>query len=71
MRLLNLINNEQTNSAFERVFALMFIIQNKKFNIAVCGDLHWTTFFTTTFTNYLFNKHNYSYWLSPMTKIFS
>jgi hypothetical protein len=70
-KLLNLINNNSLNSAFERVFALMFIIQNNKYTVPICGDIHWTTLCPISYSNYLLNKHNDLYWPYPMTTICS
>jgi len=64
------INDDRANCCFERVFAVIFIIENGGHKPAVCGDFHWTTVFSTTYTNYFINKLNKTYWLSPITKIF-
>ena len=43
---------------FERVFAVIFIIENGGQKQAICGDFHWTTLLSTTYTNYFINKLN-------------
>ena len=64
------IKDDLANCCFERVFAVIFIIENGGQKQAICGDFHWTTLLSTTYTNYFINKLNKTYWLSPITKIF-
>jgi len=69
-KLVNKMNSEKMIYAFERIFAIMFIIENGKYETPICGDFHWTTNFTITYKKYLINKANETYWLSPFIKIF-
>jgi hypothetical protein len=65
------INNEKMNSSFERVFAIIFIIESgSEYKESICGDFIWTTLFTTTYQKFIVNKPNPKYWLSPITKVF-
>jgi len=66
------MNSDQMNSSFERIFAIMFIIEyGGEYKESICGDFIWTTLFTTTHDKFIINKPNPIHWLSPITKIFS
>ena len=66
----SLITDEHLNSCFERIFAVLFILENGGYKKSICGNFHWTTIFSTTYDNYLINKHNNIYWLSPIVNLF-
>ena len=66
----SLITDEHLNSCFERIFAVLFILENGGYKKSICGNFHWTTIFSTTYDNYLINKHNTIYWLSPIVNLF-
>jgi len=66
----SLITDEHLNSCFERIFAVIFSHENGGYKKTICGDFHWTTIFSTTYDNYLINKYNNVYWLSPIVNLF-
>ena len=70
--LLNLhkfIKDNHTNSCFGRIFAVMLTIENGENKKSICGDFHYTHTFNTNYDNFMLNKVNNIYWLSPIIHV--
>jgi hypothetical protein len=64
-------NSQKRNCAFERIFGIVFNLENGGYKTTVSGDIHWIRFFENTFETYLINKPDDLYWLSPMNKLYT
>jgi hypothetical protein len=70
-KMMDFINNQDTNSAMERCFAVLFACETKKQIIPICGDIHWlNSFISNSFEHFIINNVNETIWLEPIVKVF-